>query len=160
MTIPELIERVLGAIRSQFYADRPREFLRDERALTKALCRYGHECHQRGWDFAAEDIRADLMKLLNEIKRTGAKIGYLPVYLEGAVTRHIGQRAEELSALAKSRSAVLPTAKRLVNSMNVVTAVVEATNTHMLAAFYQHQKQVQRAKRAKARAKEKQEVLL
>lgn len=98
MTVSDLICTLLGNIRNQWYADRVREFKRDERALMKAVARYGHECHQRGWDFAPADIQRDLLGLLQEIKRTGGDINYLPVYLDGAVCRHIGQRAEELQA--------------------------------------------------------------
>jgi len=158
MTIPELMTRVLDAIRNQFYADRPREFLRDERALSKAVARYGYECHRRGWEFSAEDIRRDLMDLLNQIKRLNADIGYLPVYLEGAVARHIGQRAEELSVKAKYAR---PQVDKIVTGLQSVKVVIQATNVEMLSAFYLHQKQVQRQRRAARKpARDKQEALL
>ncbi len=108
MTIAELITEVLGAIRRQFYVEQPaRNYLRDERALTKAIARYGYECAQRGWHFDVKFILHEIMTVLIEIKRSDAEIGYLPVYLDGAMRRHIGQRAEELSAKAKSLPALI-----------------------------------------------------
>ena len=98
MIVADLILNVLGAIQGQFYADRPREFSRDYQALRRALEWWGHECHQRGWDFDAEFVQKDLLTLLNEIKRLNADIKYLPKYLEGAIRKRIGVRAEELSA--------------------------------------------------------------
>lgn len=133
MTIPELITLVLNAIRNQFYADKVRDFMRDERALTKAISRYGYECHQRGWEFDSKFILRALMDLLNEIKRSSADFRYLPVYLDGAVKRHIGQRAEELSAAAKSTP---KNVARLVKGVQTVEAVREASATEILAAVY------------------------
>lgn len=133
MTIPDLIDLVLNAIRNQFYADRVRDFKRDERALTKAIARYGYECHQRGWEFDQKHILAALMKLLNEIKRSDADIDYLPLYLDGAVKRHIGQRAEELSAAAKSTPLNVA---RLVKGVKAVEAIREPSATEILATVY------------------------
>lgn len=161
MTIPDLIANLLGVLRSQFYADTPREFLRDERQLTKAIARYGHECAQRGWDFEPQFIQDDLLTLLNEIKRTGAEIGYLPIYLEGAVDRHVRQRAEELSAKAKASK--LPNAiKRIVNSVGVVETVREPTPTETLGLLYAQLAKRKKANRAalKPRAKEREPMLL
>jgi hypothetical protein len=144
MSIPDLIANLLGVLRNQFYADTPREFLRDERALTKAIARYGYECAQRGWHFEPQFMQDDILKVLNEIKRTGAEIGYLPVYLEGAVDRHIRQRAEELSAKAKASK--LPNSiKKVLNGFEVVEAVREPTHCETLGLLWQ-----QLAKRKKA----------
>ena len=147
MTIPDLIANLLGVLRNQFYADTPREFLRDERQLTKAIARYGHECAQRGWHFEPQFIQDDLLTLLNEIKRTGAEVAYLPVYLEGAVDRRVRQRAEELNARAKANQ--LPNAiKRIVNSVGVVEAVREPTHCETLGLLYQQLAQRKKATRA------------
>lgn len=147
MTIPDLIANLLGVLRNQFYADTPREFLRDERQLTKAIARYGHECAQRGWHFEPQFIQDDLLKLLNEIKRTGADIGYLPVYLEGAVDRHVRQRAEELNAKAKAQR--IPGAiTKVLHGVEVVEAVRERTQTEVLAEVYQQLAQRKRQHRA------------
>lgn len=147
MTIPDLIANLLGVLRNQFYADTPREFLRDERQLTKAIARYGHECAQRGWHFEPQFMQDDILKLLNEIKRTGAEIGYLPVYLEGAVDRHIRQRAEELNAKAKANK-VPHAVQRVVNELGKVEAVRERTQTEVLAEVYQQLAQRKRQHRA------------
>lgn len=133
MTVPELIHDVLGTIRRQFYCDQPeRNFFRDENELRRAVARYGYACEQRGWHFDSRAILAELMQLLNEIKRTGADIHYFPRYLAGAVDRHIGQRAEELSAQAKALDRRV---KRAVSTVQPVV-VVEKTDTEVLATVY------------------------
>ena len=107
MSIADLISTVLESIRLKFYTNdgvfRVREYKRDERALMKAITTYGYTCHQRGWEFKIEDIQNDLLKLLLTLKTQNAQGDYFPRYLEGAVKRHIGQRAEELSARAKAQ---------------------------------------------------------
>ena len=146
LKISDIIVDVLSSIRGQWYADRPREFLRDERALMKAVSRYGHECNERGWEFDARAIRVELLNLLQEIKRSGVEIGYLPVYLHGAVGRHIGQRAEELSARAK---AAAPRAAKIVAGVRAAI-VIEKTDVEVLAAVYADLKS-RRRPRAKAK---------
>lgn len=134
MTIEDLIATVLDSIRSQFYAERPqREFLRDRTALIRAISKYGHECNQRGWHFDARFILHDIMKLLVEIRTSGADIDYLPLYLSGAVKRHIGQRAEELSAKAKT---ITPKVSKIVHGVGSVSAVVQSSDVEVLAKVY------------------------
>lgn len=101
MTIEAAINEVLGRVRQAFYARRPREWQRDRKALLKAVCRYGYECEKRGWRLTTEFITVDLVALLRQIKNQGADIGYLPIYLEGAVDRRVRMRAEEISAESK-----------------------------------------------------------
>jgi hypothetical protein len=161
MTIPELIDQVLGAIRNQFYSDRDREFMRDYNALMKAISRYGYDCAQRGWEFSVSAILADLMKLLNEIKRTGADIKWLPTYLEGAVRRHIGQRAEELQAQARLSK---PKVTKIMEGTKLAV-VITPDNTEILAAVYRDLKKQNKERRAqlkpaKVKAKAVQESLL
>jgi len=97
-----MIDTVLGAIWNQFYLPQPagaREFARDQRALTKALARYGRVCAQRGWDLRVEFILGDLLALLNALKRQGTEhVKWFPLYLQHAVDRRVRQRAEELRA--------------------------------------------------------------
>ena len=165
MTIPELIAMVLLSIRNQFYdGSEPkwgaRAFARDEKALTKAIARYGYACNERGWRFEAEAILKDLMGLLQEVKKRAADIGYLPVYLQGAVDRHVGQRAEELSARAKAQKATPKLVEQAVGGVQAVV-VVEKSGTEVLAEVYRDlakQKRVQRAQR-QLKTKEKQEAL-
>lgn len=145
MTVPVLITTVMGAIRTKFYADRPaREFRRDERALTQAVAKWGYACHHRGWDFTPEFILAELMRVLIDIQRRDGEIQYLPVYLSGAVTRSIGQRAEELHAAGRK---LAPKIQRLVDGAEVVV-VREKGNTETLAALY---RDLQRHKRQQRR---------
>jgi hypothetical protein len=146
MTIPELITLILDSVRGQWYADDVRAFKRDERALTKAISRYGYECHQRGWEFDTKHILRAIMTLLQEIKRSGAEIQYLPVYLDGAVRRHIGQRAEELSVKAKSTPRNIA---KIVESTKRVEAVREPSATEILATVYKDLRKVGRDRRAR-----------
>ena len=151
MTLPELIDEVLAVIRSQFYGERTREFMRDRTALMRGVARWGHECHQRGWQFDAPFIASELLTLLNEIKRAGAEFRYLPTYLHGAVGRSVGQRAEELSAQAKHERGRVTPAARLVNEVisgvRTVTAVREPSPTEQLARLYADLGRRQRARR-------------
>lgn len=133
MTVADLIAEVTTKIRNVFYADRPaREFLRDERAITRAIARYGYECDNRGWDFQVEFIRRDLLDLLRSMRDKSADIKYLPVYLEGAVDRHVRTRAEELAAAAKAIPNIV---KRSVKDL-AVTNAIEKTPVETLALLY------------------------
>lgn len=153
MSIDDLITDTLDVIRSQFYADRPREFKRDETALMKAIARWGYECRARGWHFDAQFIQRQFLELLNDIKRRGAEIKWLPVYLHGAVGRWIGQRAEELQAQARS---IGTKATKIVQGVRSVDAVVEKTDTEVLATLYRDLRRKQR----RTRSTEKQPSLL
>jgi len=144
----ELVLNVLGAIQGQFYPDRPNEFGRDYQALRRALNWWGHECHQRGWDFDAAFIQKDLLTLLNEIKRSGADIKWLPKYLEGAIRKRIGVRAEELSAAWKSRGARTGRALKTIQD-GVVVAIIEPTATEVLAILHQQARAAVRARKAR-----------
>jgi len=155
MSIPELINDVLLHLRNHFYADKPaRDYKRDERALMKAIARYGHECDRRHWQFDAQFIYKELVALLRSMREKSADINYLPVYLEGAVDRHIRTRAEELSAAAKA----LPNQVRKATSGLHAAVVIEKTAVETLAAVYRDLKQQRRRKAAPV--KSKQEVLL
>lgn len=159
MTIPELIEAVLGSIRGQFYGDKPaREFLRDRPALMKAIARWGYVCAQRGWDFQSSFIARDLCLLLNEIKRQRVEIKYLPTYLHGAVDKRVRVRAEELQAAARL---LAPKVNRSVAGIRPVV-VVERSDTEVLATLYRGLSAQQRQRRAGrvAGVKQKQGELL
>lgn len=133
MTVPDLISETLLRVRRAFYAGRVREFKRDERALTRAIARYGYACAQRGWSFGVREIEAELAALLLRIREQRADIRYLPVYLEGAVDRHIRLRAEELSARAKRTA---PHVNRVLAGVQTVTAVIEPSPVEVLALLY------------------------
>lgn len=156
MTIPELMDTVVGVIGRQFYGDLSvREFQRDRRYLMQAVSRYGHECCRRGWDFEARFIQDEILRILNEIKRTGPDIRWFPRYLEGAVDRSLRQRAEELSARAK---ALPPKVTKIVAGVRPV-AVVEKTDTEVLSLLYRDLKH-NSPRRRRGAEKAKQEVLL
>jgi hypothetical protein len=154
VTIPDLIDSVIGVIGRQFYTDCSiREFMRDRRHLMKAISRYGHECCRRGWDFDAPFIEKELLKILNEIKRTSPDIRWFPNYLEGAVDRSIRQRAEELSARAKT---IQPKIAKIIEGARPV-AVIEKTDTEVLSAVY---RDLKRKTKRRGAAPAKQEALL
>jgi len=158
MTVDQLISEVLTNIRNHFYMDRVREFKRDERALTRAIVRYGHECNQRGWSFDTDFIFRELMKLLLQIRTSKADIKYLPLYLDGAVQRSIGQHAEELSAAAKS----LPSqVGRLIKRAETFPIVREPTAVEVCSAVFKALKRRKRSsRRSLGEAGSRQEKLL
>lgn len=136
MNVAELITDVCRNIRNSFYADKAaRIYLRDERFLMKAIARYGVECERRGWHFQVDFIFHDLLKLLTKIKTGGAEIEYLPVYLEGAVDRHIRLRAEELNAAAKQAKNVENLTRKVVAGTRITT-VLEPSKVETLALLY------------------------
>lgn len=144
MTIPELIDLVLDAVHTKFYTDRPREFLRDRTALMKSVARWGYACHQRGWDFKPQFILKEIMTVLLDIQAKGREFKYLPVYLQGAIDRSVGQRAEELQAASR---VLAPKVAKLIRNTERVEAVVEKGNTETLAAVYRDLAGRQRRKR-------------
>ncbi len=133
MKISHLIETVLACIRHEFYRERIREFKRDERALMRAVATWGYACAQRGWELDAQFILEELLGLLGAIKKSGAEIGYLPSYLQGAVKRRIGQRAEEISAQSKSTPRQVA---KIVQGLKGVDAVREPGAVETLAMLY------------------------
>jgi hypothetical protein len=136
VTVSELIGSVLWRIRCEFYGDdRAREFKRDERALTKAVARWGYECDRRGWDFEPERIHNDVVELLKRIRRSGADIKYLPCYLDGAVRRTIGMRADEMSREQKRLERQV---NRAVAGVPVAQVVVEKKACEVLAMVYRN----------------------
>jgi hypothetical protein len=157
VTIDALISEVLNQVRNNFYADRPaREFLRDERAIMRAIARYGAECERRGWNFQVEFMWRELTALLRSMREKAADIKYLPVYLEGAVDRHIRLRAEELSAAAKLPKNI---AMRTLKDVAVVQTI-EATPVETLALLYKDLRKRQKSKQRRTVAAPKQGSLL
>jgi hypothetical protein len=147
MSVPELIEDVLRRIRStDRYHGRDREFLRDRTALTKAIARYGYACNERGWHFQPNEILGDLVALLRDIVNKNAPIGYFPVYLEGAVDRHIRTRAEELNERARKSKLPAALVPKIVSGTQVVR-VIEPTSVELLDAIYRDLKARRKAAR-------------
>lgn len=158
MTVEQLISEVLNNIQNHFYGDRVREFKRDERALMKAVLTYGKECESRGWDFDATFIFRDIIDLLKTIRTSGADIQYLPIYLEGAIKRHIGGRAEELSAEAKK---LPPKVANVVAGIRQVEAVREPSTVEVMTKVLSGLNKINRARRRRQPGtKEKQQVML
>ena len=135
MTIPDLINDVLRRVRFSFYHGKDREFARDHRALMRAIARYGYACNERGWHFQPDEILRDLVALLRQIVEQDAEIKYFPVYLEGAVDKHIRTRAEEFNERAKASKAVPRLVERAVAGKQVVR-VVEPTAVELLDRLY------------------------
>ena len=132
MNTSDLIDSVLRSIAHSFYEGRPRDFFRDQTALTRAIARYGYECNARNWQFSPHEIRSELLEILRSMRERRAKISYLPIYLEGAVDRHIRCRAEELSALAKKISKISSDTVGKIKP----APVREATTVETLDALY------------------------
>ncbi len=164
MSVDQLITEVLTNLRNHFYADkRPRDFLRDRTALMRAIARYGYECEKRNWQFDAAYIFRDLMALLLQIRTADqshhpqSSILYLPVYLEGAIDRHIRQRAEELSAHAKT---IAPKIAKLTTNLKTVEAIREKTDTEILGALFKTLRKPRRQASQPHRPATKQKELL
>jgi hypothetical protein len=144
MTVSDLITEVSRAVRNSFYTDKPvRDFVRDDRAIMRAIARYGYECDRRGWSFQVEFIHRELFSLLRSIREKDAEIKYLPVYLEGAVDRHIRMRAENLQVAARKLSNIT---QRAVKDIAVL-GVVEKTPVETLALLYRDLGQRRRTQR-------------
>jgi hypothetical protein len=157
--VPELISTVLTSIQNQFYIDKPREFLRDQTALMKAIARFGFTCNQNDWQFTAEEILKAIMDLLQTMKARSESIGYLPVYLQGTVDRHLRQKAEEYNERAKAKRGANFITKNFLSEVKP-TEVVIPTDTEVLAKLYADLKAKRKAKIKKAPVKEQQECLL
>jgi hypothetical protein len=132
MTVAELIRLVMGSIERDHYEDRPREFSRDYRALEKAIASYGYHCADRGWHFEPREILREIMSVLISMRGKRETIGYLPIYLAGAIKRHCGMKAEEFATRAR---AIKPRINRIVEGTKI-TVIVEPSGAEILAAVY------------------------
>lgn len=150
MRVEELIAQVLAVLRNQHYQDRIREFKRDETALTRAIALYGHECHRRGWEFDAGFICRQIVEILRKVKVADVSVQYWPVYLTEAIKRHLGERAEELSAQAKS---IRRKTQVVMDGVQAVV-VMERTDTEVLAALYRDLRRAKRVARPPVAAKQ------
>jgi hypothetical protein len=110
-----------------------------------------------------QEIKTVLLTVLNDIKLRQDRINYLPIYLDGAIGRHLGQKAEEYSEAQKARG-LARGAKRLANvvgrtvdGVQIVQAVVEKTATETLSDLYIALK---KSRRKKSPAPAKQQTLL
>lgn len=152
MTVPELIERVLVAVRDHFYgAKPPRDFVRDRTALIRAISRYGYACHQNGWEFEPAQIVADLLKLLPTIKPPEHQ--WLPRYLEACIDRSIRQRAEQLQQAARKNARTANVASQALAKLTVLPATVivrEPGSIELLDALHRDLKRGARRKPATA----------
>lgn len=162
MTVAELVNQVLDLIANQFecYQLRVRDFMRDRPALMKAIARAGYKCEQNGWQMDAQEIKTVLLTVLNDIKLRQDRINNLPIYLDGAIGRHLGQKAEEYSARQKARHSVraAPVIVRdSLDGVTLVSAIREKTATETLSELYV---QLKRCRRKKAPAPAKQQTLL
>ena len=150
MTIPELINNVLDVLRNQHYAGRPpRDYVRDERFLIAAIATYGKECKDRGWLFDAPFLQRELLGLLMTFKKSGVEVTWMPIYLQGAIRRHIGQRAEELQASARN---ITRCATKIVAGVQPV-AIIEPSDTELLARLYNDVRKLRRQRTAARKIK-------
>jgi hypothetical protein len=157
MTVSALITRCLSAIRAQFYESKPASYCRDERALTKAIARYGYACNERGWQFDELHVTRAIVDLLPKIKPPHTQ--YLPTYLESCIDRHVRQRAEELNEKNKAtpnRLAIaLKAAKGMADATEAVAAVAPRapSATEQLDTIYRDLARRKRAARKVAAVK-------
>lgn len=161
-----LIDTCLTYIRTHFYADKARrDYHRDEQSLTKAIARYGYACAQRHWLFEPLEIQQDIIALLRKTVDRADQIQYLPIYLEKAIDRHIGERAEELSAKAKAKKEVPALVQKKLHGTQVVV-IEQIPAVQVLCTVYEDLRQRQQQARAKrkaithAKTKEQQEPTL
>ena len=150
MTPADCIGRCLTIIREKFYHDKPeRLFFRDKTALMKAIARYGYSCTQRGWEFDSVFVTRAVIATLVRIDPSEVK--YLPVYLEQAIDRSVGQRAEELNAQDKRNKRNRDITKALHRVQQSVIPddkpIFEKSDTEVLAALYK-QLSVKKPKKA------------
>lgn len=157
------VESLLTRCWHGFYEARPdgrglREFKRDLPKLRMAILRYGKECSDRGWEFDLDHFAHALTGLLNDVLGRADSIGYLPTYLDGAVTRHIGQRAEQLNEKAKVELGMDRIVGRVVADVVRVKGRMAAgprpvSATEIAAQLYAQLRQSTRAKAKAAAAK-------
>jgi len=151
MTIDELIDSVVGRIHKEHYVGTSRMpcFHRDRVALEKSVARYGHECHQRGWEFEPETIYGEIMRILDSMtERTDAIRIWFPLYLEASVDRHVRLRAEELSAQAKKIASIVGRTVAWVQ----LADVREPTAVEILATVYANHERRRRQRKKMASA--------
>jgi hypothetical protein len=133
VTVDALIQQVLSTVMKQFYHGRENHFWRDKHALLKCIARYGYACNERGWQIEPGFILAEIGRVLESAAKHKASIEYLPAYLDAALTRAIGQRAEELSEAALHAGKSAP---KLVQSGTRVNAVLQPTAVEILSALH------------------------
>ena len=168
MTVPELIANVLENVGRNFYTGtsgtfKVCEFKRDERQLIKAIATYGYECNNRGWPFQADFIHHEICALLLKIRTSGVEIEYLPVYLAGAIRRHIGTRAEELNAKAKAMDNRVSSVVNIVASgLRPESATRQPSDVEIFASVFKGITKIAKTRKAKAKGvvKETQGALL
>ena len=138
-TVEELIDRVLEYCWKHHYDPREREFHRDKTALMKCVARYGHLCKARGWMIEPQFIAGEIIRVLRKAREKKADIRYLPSYLEGALTRAFGERAEEISAEALTTKRTIATIVKDAEK-NTVSAVLKPTAVEVLDTLYRNMK--------------------
>ena len=139
MTPADTINRCLTVIREKWYLDKhERIFYRDKRMLTKAICRYGYVCSQRGWEFDCPYITKAIVTVLVRIDQED--IEYVPVFLESVIDQHVRQKSEELNAQAKRDKYNNDLAKAQSRIRSSVlpgeVVIIEKSDTEIMAALY------------------------
>ncbi len=151
MTPADTINRCLSVIREKWYLDKhERIFYRDKRMLTKAICRYGYACAERGWNFDSMFITKAIISVLVRIEQEDVE--YVPVFIESVIDQHVRQRAEELNAQAKRDRYNQDLAKAKGRIQAAVlpdsVVVVEKSDTEVMAALYRQLNQRKPTKKA------------
>jgi len=160
MTVPALIDRVLGVCQTfERYRGAPGRvrFFRERNSLVKAISRFGYVCHQRGWNFTADEIVKPILDVVISVRGREEEIKtYLPIYLQAAIDKHVRLKAEEYNAAAKAKKSVPAFVKKIVEGTTQVTAVREPTHTEILAHLHIHQRKTIKTNAAVARQRKAQ----
>ena len=113
-TPDELIQDLLGVIRSQFYADAgPKKWAQDLSFVRKHVVLWPASwLNSRGVTLRPDRYRDLVLGVLNEVKRHGqtGAVRYWPGYLKHCLQEHFRHHGDEVYAEAKSMRTTLETA--------------------------------------------------
>jgi hypothetical protein len=143
-----VIARILNQIRLLHYKDDP-VFWKHRMHLVKAITRFGFECSKRGWDLDEATVCNTIINVVAKAKHS--EIDFLPAYLQSAIDRLVGQKAEELRDAA-IRNSTRRSVRKVMNGVDKVDAVREPTLMEQFAAV--HSGLTKRLKREPAQAKQ------
>jgi len=104
-TPKEVIDDLLGAVRSQFYGEiSERRWFQDRDLILRNVVLYfAHWLNERGVTLPTTDYKRIVLDVLQTIKRHGntSQIKYLPAYLAHCLQTHLRHHGEEYYEAAK-----------------------------------------------------------
>ena len=157
LTVEHLIDTALRACQTfqRYQGDHGKiRFLRERNSLLKAIARFGHICHQRGWDFTAEEILPTIMQVIISVRGREDEIrAWLPRYLECAIDKHVRLKADDYAAKAKARKTIPALTTKVIAGTQRVEAIREPTHMEILAMAYGDKGKTIRANLKKSKQK-------